>query len=106
MGRQHILEPAAQEIADATSRLPPVDELGPDGLRKALNDIQAAPIAAPEVDERWITVAAEVGEVRVRIVKPVGSAAPLPCVCISTAAVGSAATRPLTTGWFASWLSA
>jgi acetyl esterase len=80
MGRQHILEPAAQEIADATSRLPFLDALGPDGARKALDDIQAAPIAAPEVDEKWITVAAEVGEVRVRIVKPVGSAAPLPSV--------------------------
>jgi hypothetical protein len=32
MGRQHILEPAAQEIADATSRLP-FDELGPDGAQ-------------------------------------------------------------------------
>ena len=38
----HILEAAAQEIADATSQPPFLYELGPDGARKVLDDIQAA----------------------------------------------------------------
>ncbi|NUW33477.1 alpha/beta hydrolase [Nonomuraea sp. SMC257] len=77
---EHILEPAAQEIADATSKPPFLYELGPEGARKVLDDIQAAPIDKPDVDEKWITVPAEVGDVRVRIVKPPGAAGPLPTV--------------------------
>ena len=77
---KHTLEPAAQEIADATSKPPFLYELGPDGARKVLDDIQAEPIAKPEVDEAWITVAAEVGDVRVRIVKPPGATEALPVV--------------------------
>jgi len=74
------LEPAAQEIADATSEPPFLYELGPDGARKVLDDIQAAPIDKPEVDDTWIVVPAEVGDVDVRIVKPVGATEPLPAV--------------------------
>ena len=37
-----ILEPAAQEIADATSKPPFLYELGPEGARKVLDDIRAA----------------------------------------------------------------
>lgn len=51
-----------------------------DGARKVLDDIQAAPIAKPDVDESWITVPAEVGDVPVRIVKPLGTTGPLPAV--------------------------
>jgi acetyl esterase len=76
----HILEPAAQEIADNTSKPPFLYELGPDGARKVLDDIQAAPIDKPGVDEKWITVPAQVGDVRVRIVKPLGASAALPAV--------------------------
>ena len=39
---QHILEPEAQEIADATSTPPFLYELGPEGARKVLDDLQAA----------------------------------------------------------------
>ena len=35
-----------------------------------LDDVQAAPIDKLPVDERWITVPAEVGDVHVRIVRP------------------------------------
>src|ERR687892_1501486 len=77
---KHFLEPAAQEIADATSKPPFLYELGPDGARKVLDDIQAAVIAKPDVDETWITVPAEVGDVPVRIVKPLGATGPLPAV--------------------------
>jgi acetyl esterase/lipase len=79
MGR-HILEPAAQRFADSTSKPPFLYELGPEGARKVLDDVQAAPIAKPDVDEKWITVPAAVNDVRVRIVKPVGSTGPLPAV--------------------------
>jgi hypothetical protein len=77
---EHALEPAAQGIADATSKPAFVYELGPDGARKVLDDIQAAPIAKPDIDETWITVPAEVGDVPVRIVKPLGATGPLPVV--------------------------
>jgi acetyl esterase/lipase len=79
MGR-HILEPAAQQFADATAKPPFLYELGAEGARKVLDDLQAAPIAKPDVDEQWVTVPAAVNDVRVRIVKPVGAAGPLPTV--------------------------
>ncbi|WP_433516562.1 alpha/beta hydrolase [Nonomuraea sp. CA-143628] len=77
---EHILEPAAQEIADATSKPPFLYELGPEGARKVLDDIQAAPIDKLDVEEKWITVPAEVGDVRVRIIKPPGATGTLPVV--------------------------
>lgn len=76
----HILEPAAQEIADATSKPPFLYELGTEGARRALADIQAAPVAKPDVDETWHTVPAEAGYVRVRVVKPPGANGMLPVV--------------------------
>lgn len=76
----HILEPAAQAIAEATSMPPFLYELGPEGARKVLDDLQAAPIAMPDVDEHWITVPAPVGDVRVRIVRRRGISAPLPVI--------------------------
>src|SRR4051794_29594843 len=77
---KHILEPAAWELAQATSKPPSLYELGPEGARKVLDDLQAAPISKPDVDEKWIVVPAGVGDVRVRIVKPVGSTGTLPVV--------------------------
>ena len=76
----HVLEPAAQALAAASAEGPSTYELGPEGARKLLDDIQAAPIAKPDVDETWVTVPAEVGDVRVRIVTPPGAAGPLPAV--------------------------
>jgi acetyl esterase/lipase len=77
---EHSLEPAAQQIADATATPPFLYELGPDGARKVLDEIQAAPVDKPEVDEAWLVVPAEVGDVPVRIVTPVGTTEPLPVV--------------------------
>jgi acetyl esterase len=45
-----------------------------------LDDVQAAPIEKLPVDERWITVPAEVGDVQVRIVRPAGSEGTLPVI--------------------------
>jgi acetyl esterase/lipase len=78
--KKHILEPAAQQLADASSKPPFLYQLGPEGARKFLDDTQAAPIDKPDIDEKWITVPAEVGDVRVRIVKPVGAAGVLPVI--------------------------
>jgi len=75
-----ILEPAAQQFADASAKPPFLYQLGPDGARKVLDDIQSAPIRKPEVDERWVSVPADVGEVKVRIVTRVGAASLLPTV--------------------------
>jgi acetyl esterase len=75
-----VLEPAAREFADATSKPPFLHELGVEGARKALDDIQAGPIDKPEVDEKWTVVSAVVGEVKVRIVKPVGASGVLPAI--------------------------
>src|SRR4029077_13064531 len=70
---EHTLEPPAQAFADATSQPPFLYELGPAGARKALDEVHAGPIAKPDVDDAWITVPADVRDVRVRIVKPVGA---------------------------------
>ena len=68
----HILEPAAQEFAEATSKPPFLYELGPEGARKVLDDVQSAPVDKPDVDEKWVSVAADVGDVQARIVTPAG----------------------------------
>jgi acetyl esterase len=77
---KHFLEPAAQEFADATAKPPFLYELGPDGARNVLDDVQAAPVAKPDVTEKWITVPAEVGDVRVRVVKPADATQVLPTI--------------------------
>ncbi|MDQ0790656.1 alpha/beta hydrolase [Streptomyces sp. B3I8] len=75
-----VLEPAAQEFADATAEPPLLYELGVEGARKLLDDVQSGPVEKPDVDEKWITVSAGVGDVRVRIVKPVGTTGVLPVI--------------------------
>jgi acetyl esterase len=77
---KHFLEAAAQQFADAAAQPPFLYELGPDGARKVLDDVQAAPIAKPEAADTWITVPADAGDVRVRIVKPVDAIGMLPTV--------------------------
>lgn len=77
---EHVLEAAAQAFADATSKPPFLYELGAAGARKVLDDVQAGPVTAPDVSEKWVTVACDHGDVRVRIVKPAGVTGPLPVV--------------------------
>ncbi|MEV4250935.1 alpha/beta hydrolase [Streptosporangium canum] len=78
---KHVLEPEAQEIADATANPPFLYELGPEGARKVLDDIQSAPIdKRPVAEDKWITVPAEVGDVQVRIIKPEGTTGLLPVI--------------------------
>jgi acetyl esterase/lipase len=75
-----VLERASQEFVDATSTPPFIYELTPAEARKVLDDVQAAPIDKLPVEDRWITVPAEVGDVRVRIVRPPHAAGPLPAI--------------------------
>jgi acetyl esterase/lipase len=75
-----VLEPEAQDFADLTSKPPFLHELGPDAARKVLDDLQAAPIDMPDVADEWITVSAEVGDVRARIVRPADEPGVLPVV--------------------------
>ena len=77
---QVILEPAAQELADATSTPPFLYELGYEGARKLLNDLQAAPVDKLPIEEEWITVPAAVGDARVRLIKPHGAEGTLPVI--------------------------
>jgi acetyl esterase len=78
--RPVVLEAASQEFVDATSTPPFIYELTPAEARKVLDDVQAAPIEKLRVDESWITVPAEVGDVRVRIVRPPDATGTLPAI--------------------------
>jgi len=78
--RPVVLEAASQQFVEATSTPPFIYELTPDGARKVLDDVQAAPIGKLPVDERWLTVPAEVGDVRVRIVRPPDAQGALPAI--------------------------
>ena len=75
-----VLEPASQAFVEATANPPFLYELTPDEARKVLDDVQAAPIDKLPVDERWITVPAAVGDVRVRIVRPPDAVGTLPVI--------------------------
>jgi hypothetical protein len=66
-----VLEPASQQFVDASATPPFLYELTPAEARKVLDDVQAQPIDKQHVEDRWITVPAKVGDVRVRVVRPV-----------------------------------
>ncbi len=75
-----VLEPAAQQIADAFSQPPFLYEMAPADARKVLADAQSGPVGMPSVDEEWITVPAPAGDTRVRIIKPQGATGMLPVI--------------------------
>jgi acetyl esterase/lipase len=75
-----VLEPAAQAFVEATSKPPYLYELTPEQARAVLDDVQSAPIDKLPVEERWITVPADVGDVPVRIVRPLIAAGKLPVI--------------------------
>jgi len=78
--RSVILEPESRAFVEATSTPPFIYELTPVEARKVLDDVQAAPIDKLTVVDRWITVPAEVGDVRVRIVRPPDAVGTLPAI--------------------------
>ena len=75
-----VLEQASQEFVDATAAPPFLYELTPAEARQVLDDVQAAPIDKLDVEDRWLTVTSEVGDVPVRIVRPPGTVGPLPVI--------------------------
>jgi acetyl esterase len=75
-----VLEPAAQQVAEAFSRPPFLYEMAPADARKVLDDAQSAPVSKLPVDEEWITVPAQVGDVRVRVIRPPGATGMLPVI--------------------------
>src|SRR6185437_1793472 len=75
-----VLEPAAQQVADAFSKPPFLYDMTPADARKVLQDAQSGPVSKLPVDEEWITVPAQVGEARVRLIKPRGATGMLPVI--------------------------
>jgi acetyl esterase len=80
MSSEVVLEDAAQAFAEATAAPPFVYELSPEEARAVLDEVQSAPIAKLPVDDEWLVVRADVGDVRVRIVRPADAAGALPVV--------------------------
>ncbi|MGW1091241.1 alpha/beta hydrolase [Streptomyces sp. NPDC002596] len=77
-----VLEPAAQELADATAPHPRNYEIPPENGREILDDLQAGQgVAKPAVDEEWVSVdAGQYGQVRARIIRPQGATKTLPVI--------------------------
>ena len=75
-----VLEPAAQQVADAFSKPPFLYDMTPANARKVLEDAQGSPVSKLLADEEWITVPSPVGDVRVRLVKPQGATGMLPVI--------------------------
>src|SRR3954464_10691923 len=75
-----VPEPASQELVEATVGPPFLHELSPAEARAVLDELQAGPIDKLPVSERWISVPADVGEGRVRIVPPPDAVGTLPVI--------------------------
>jgi acetyl esterase len=81
MTTKPVLEPAAQEFADATANPPYLFDLGPEKGREVVDDVQSGEIARPDVDITDTTVpGGPSGSVSVRILRPRGSTGPLPVI--------------------------
>ena len=79
--RNIVLEPAAQEFADATSTPPFIYELSPDKAREVLEDVQRSAIDKPDVDIEELTISGGPhGQIAVRLIKPAGIAGTLPVI--------------------------
>jgi acetyl esterase/lipase len=76
-----VLEPAAQEFADATANPPYLFDLGPEKGREAVDEVQSGEIAKPEVEvDDTIVPGGPSDQVSVRILRPPGAAGPLPVI--------------------------
>jgi acetyl esterase len=69
-----VLEPAAQEFADATSNPPFIYELSPDEAREVLEGVQRSAIDKPDVEIEDLTIpGGPHGQIGVRLIKPAGA---------------------------------
>jgi acetyl esterase len=76
-----VLEPAAQEFANATAKPPFLYELPPAEGRKIVDQVQSSEIAKPDVDIEDTSVpGGPSGPVSVRILRPKGSSGTLPVI--------------------------
>jgi acetyl esterase len=75
-----VLESAAQAVVEATADPQFLKSMGAAGARAFLNQLQAEPVGKLPVDEQWVTVAADVGDVRVRLSRPAGVRETLPVI--------------------------
>ncbi|KDN22059.1 alpha/beta hydrolase [Amycolatopsis rifamycinica] len=77
-----VLEPAAREFAEATSKPPFLYDLGPVEGRKTVDAVQAGDgVERPDADVTDLTIpGGPGGQLSVRIVRPRGAAATLPAV--------------------------
>jgi acetyl esterase len=76
-----VLEPAAQEFADATANPPFLADLGPVEGRKTVDEVQSGDIAKRDVDIEDTSVpGGPSGEVSVRIIRPKGTTGTLPVI--------------------------
>jgi acetyl esterase/lipase len=78
---QYNLEKAAAAVVAYLSQGPALYELPLADTRKAIDDAQAGgTVPMPDVEEAWVTVPADVGDVRALIIKPRGAKDQLPAV--------------------------
>jgi acetyl esterase len=75
-----VLEPASMALVEATAGPPFLYEMSPAEARAVVAELQAAPIDKLPVNDRWITVPADVGDVRVRVVRPPDAIGTLPVI--------------------------
>jgi acetyl esterase len=76
-----VLEPAAQEFADATSTPPFIHELSPDEAREVLEGVQRSPIDKLDVKIEDLTIAGGPhGQIAVRLIKPANITGTLPVI--------------------------
>jgi len=81
---QVVLEPAAQEFADATATPPYLFDLGPMEGRKVVDEVQSGEIAKPDVEIQDTSVpGGPSGDVSIRILRPGGAAGALPVILYS-----------------------
>jgi hypothetical protein len=90
-----VLEPAAEDFADATANPPYLFDLGPQKGRETVDEVQSEEIDRPEVEIEDRTVpGGPGGDVSVRIMRPKGTDAELPVIsrlrlrCVSAGASG------------------
>jgi len=98
-----VLEPAAQEFADATAKPPFLFDLPVEEGRRTVDSVQDGDIPAPAVDVTDLTIdGGPSGTVSIRVYRPAGSTGPLPVLLYTHGAGWVFGMRTPTTGWSAS----
>ena len=74
------MEQSARELTEAIAKGPALSDVSLADARKAVETAQSAPIPMPDIDQSWVTLSSPFGDFEVRIVRPPGSAGPLPVI--------------------------